>query len=462
MPLVSSLGARSGLDLEGIVKATLEAERIPKQNRLDQQEGRLQVELSAVGEMRSVLSKLQDAAEKLTEGSLFTAMKASVKQPESGDVVTVESTEDAGTGNFDISVMQLAKGSRAVSADGAFASSDDEVNTNAGSLTFGAGDESFTLNIEAGSSLEDIRKAINASEDNFGVTADIINTGDQAKLVFRSNVSGEGNNLTVTNDNAEFDAISTQANGGGAGGMSIAAADEATDAIIEIDGIQATNDTNVFENVIQGSTITAVKETEGTETAKLSIARDDSGVQTSIDNFVKAYNGVVASLNEIGGEDSMLQGDSTVRSLKGQLNNILTSTFGDEQTLFDLGFGLDDNGKLEQENPVTNVSDVLKNNPAALESVMGGENGLASRMETFLNGYVGAGGSLQLRKDTITESLDRVTESREDLKLRMESMEETLRAKYQALDSLVGQLQNRGNAVSAQLSNLPGFTRDND
>lgn len=119
MPLVSSLGARSGLDTEGIVSATLEAERVPKQNRLDQQEGRLQVELSAVGEMRSVLSKLQDAAEKLTEGSLFTAMKASVKQPESGDVVTVESTEDAGTGSFDISVMQLAKGSRAVSADGA-------------------------------------------------------------------------------------------------------------------------------------------------------------------------------------------------------------------------------------------------------------------------------------------------------------------------------------------------------
>lgn len=464
MPLVSSIGARSGLDLEGIIKATLEAERVPKTNRLDQQEGRLQVELSAVGEMRSVLSKLQEASEKLSEGSLFSAMKASVKQPESGDVITVESTEDAGVGNFDISVTQLAKGSRAVSADGAFADSDTEVNTNAGSLTFGAGEESFTLDIEAGSSLEDIRKAINSSEDNFGVTADIINTGDQAKLVFRSNVSGEGNNLTVTNDNAEFDAISTQANGGapGTGGMSIADADKATDAIIEIDGIQARNDTNTFEDVIQGSTITAVKESEGTETARLSIARDDEGVAKSVDAFVKAYNGAISSLNEIGGENSMLQGDATVRSLKSQLNNILTSTFGDGETLFDLGFGLDENGKLEQENPVTSVSDVLKDNPAALKSVLGGENGLASRLDSFLEGYVSGGGSLELRKDTIDESLVRVKESREDLKLRMESMEETLRSKYQALDSLVGQLQSRGNSVSAQLANLPGFTRDND
>jgi flagellar hook-associated protein 2 len=44
----------------------------------------------------------------------------------------------------------------------------------------------------------------------------------------------------------------------------------------------------------------------------------------------------------------------------------------------------------------------------------------------------------------------------------MESLRETLNSKYQALDSLVGQLQSRGNAVTAQLANLPGFTRDND
>ncbi|WP_286823483.1 MULTISPECIES: flagellar filament capping protein FliD [unclassified Idiomarina] len=463
MPLVSSTGARSGLDLEGIIKATLEAERVPKTNRLDQQEGRLQVELSAVGEMRSVLSKLQDASEKLSGGDLFSAMKASIKQPESGDVVTVESTDDAGAGDFNISVTQLAKGSRAVSADGAFADSDTEVNTNAGSLTFGAGDNSFTLDIEAGSSLEDIRKAVNSSQDNFGVTADIINTGTEAKLVFRSSVSGAGNDLTVTNDNAEFDAISTQANGGGAGGMAIADADKATDAIIEIDGIQARNDTNTFEDVIQGSTITAVKESEDAETAKLSIARDEDGIKKSIDAFVKAYNGVVGSLNEMGGENSMLQGDATIRSLKGQLNDVLTSTFGEGgESLFDLGFGMDEDGKLEAENPVTSFSDVLKDNPAALESVFGGENGLASRMDSFLDGYVKGGGSLEMRKDSIDQSLDRVTKSREDLALRMESMEETLRAKYQALDQLVGQLQSRGNSVSAQLANLPGFTRNND
>jgi len=194
----------------------------------------------------------------------------------------------------------------------------------------------------------------------------------------------------------------------------------------------------------------------------LSIARDDAGVQKSIDSFVKAYNSTVDLLSEIGGENSMMQGDATVRSLKSQLNNVLTSTFGEGQTLFDLGFGLDNDGRLQQENPVTNVKDVLAADPSALQNVIGGENGMAARMETLLDGYVSAGGSLQLRRDSINESLDRVEESRESLELRMESLRETLNSKYQALDSLVGQLQSRGNAVSAQLANLPGFTRDND
>jgi flagellar hook-associated protein 2 len=462
MPLISSTGARSGLDLEGIIKATLEAERVPEQNRLNQREGRLSVELSAVGEMKSVLSKLQESLEKLADPKLFSTMAADVTQPESGDIIKVTSSETAAAGNFDIAVKQLAEGSRAESTAGAFTASTDVVSASGGQLTFGAGDKTFTLDVAAGSTLEELRTAINESTDNFGVTANIINTGTEAKLVFTSDVTGLGNDLTVTNDNAELDAVSTVANAGGAGGMSIAAGDEAKDAQIEIDGILATSDSNTFTDVIQGSTITALSESAGTETAKLSIANDSDGVKSTIDGFVKAYNSVVDSLAEMNGEGSQLQGDATVRGLKNQLNSVLTSTFGDGKTLFDLGFGLDNDGKLTQKNPVTDVDKMFAENPGAFATVLGGENGLAAKLESFTETYVGAGGVLETRRDSINDSLDRVTENRETLARRMESLEETLRAKYQALDSLVGQLRDRGNYISAQLSNLPGFTRDND
>jgi len=461
MPLVTSTGARSGLDLEGIIKATLDATRVPKQNRLDQQEGRLQVELSAVGEMKSTLSKLQDAAASLKDMSLYNSMKASVSQPESGKVVTVESSETASKGTFDIAVSQLANGSRAVSVDGAFADSQAVVSASGGTLSFGAGEESFDLQIDAGATLEDIRNAINESEDNFGVTANIINTGAEAKLVFSSEISGAGNDLVVSNDNAELDSISTVSTGATAG-MAIATEDQATDAVITVDGIQARSDTNTFTDVIQGSTITAVKASEGAETATLSVARDDGGVQKQIDAFVKAYNGVAGSLNQMGAEGSSLQGDATVRALQGQLNDMLMSSMGGGRTLFDLGFGLDNEGKLTQENPVTSVSEQLEQNPNLFESVLGGDNGLAGRFDTALQTYVQSGGSLDARRDSIRESIDRVGESREALQQRLEGLEETLRSKYQALDSLVGQLRDRGNYVNSQLSNLPGFTRNDD
>lgn len=459
MPLVTSTGARSGLDLESIIKATLDATRIPKQNRLDQQEGRLQVELSAVGEMKSTLSKLQDAAEALKDTSLYNSMKASVTQPESGKVATVESSETASKGTFELFVSQLAQGSRAVSADGAFADSQAVVSAAGGTLTFGAGEESFELQVEAGATLEEIRNAINESEDNFGVTANIINTGSEAKLVFSSDISGAGNDLVVSNDNAELDSISTVPTGATAG-MTIAVKDQATDAVIEVDGIEARSDTNTFTDVIQGSTITAVKPSEGTETATLSIARDDGGVKKQIDAFVKAYNGVVSSLSEMGAEGSSLQGDATVRALQGQLNDMIMSSMGGGRSLFDLGFGLDNEGKLTQENPVTSVAEQLEQNPGLFESVIGGEDGLAGRFDTALQTYVQSGGSLDARRDSIRESIDRVGESREALQRRLSGLEETLRSKYQALDSLVGQLRDRGNYVSSQLSNLPGFTRN--
>ena len=66
------------------------------------------------------------------------------------------------------------------------------------------------------------------------MTANIINTGTESKLVLTSNVSGTGNDLVITNDNAELDNISTVANAGGAGGIAIAAGNEAKDAAIKL------------------------------------------------------------------------------------------------------------------------------------------------------------------------------------------------------------------------------------
>ena len=217
MPLITSAGIGSGLDLESIISASVDAENVPKMNAFAAKDEALQVELSAIGEVKSALSKLQDTIEKLADPDNFNKRVANITQPTSddGDLISVTPTSDISPGDFKIEVVEIAQGSRAVSGDGLFASNEDVVSASGGTLTFSAGpDNTFDLTMDAGATLSDLRDAINDSDSNFGVTANIINTGTESKLVLTSTVTGTGNDLVITNDNDELDSVSTVANGG--------------------------------------------------------------------------------------------------------------------------------------------------------------------------------------------------------------------------------------------------------
>ena len=60
---------------------------------------------------------------------------------------------------------------------GCFSSSSDTLlSSGTGSLTFSVGSDSFSIDVDATTTLTDLRELINNSEDNFGVTANIIET----------------------------------------------------------------------------------------------------------------------------------------------------------------------------------------------------------------------------------------------------------------------------------------------
>lgn len=466
MPLFTSAGVGSGLDLESIISSTLQATNQPKQAQFQRQESQYETELSALGAVKSALSKFDDVVNKLSDRDLFDKRVAKLTQPESGDLIRFSSEDNSSSGSFNVEVLQLAQGSRAVSADGAFTSSDQIVNTSDSTLSFAAGDKSFDLTIAANSTLEDIRRQINDSADNFGVTANIINTGSEAKLVFNSSVTGVGNDLTVTNDNAELDGLSTQAFGGGAGGMTIAADDQATDAQIEIDGILATSSSNTFTDVIQGSTITALKESENNETTQVDINRDREGVSKLIDEFIQAYNAVVDIMDKATafdpqtGDSAPLNADSTMRGLKNQMVNVLTSNVegaGDFSNLFDVGLSLNKDGKLEKTNLVRSVNEAMDQDFAAFGEIFSSENGVASRFEGLMNNYIDSRGAITFREEALNEQLDRLEEDRLDHEYRMQQLEGRLREKYSGLDVMLAQMQSTQSYLSAQLGNLPGF-----
>ena len=64
----------SGLDVEAIVTALVDADIAPKTNSLDRRETDLKAEFSAIGSLKSVLSDLDKSLTDLKDGSAFDLM----------------------------------------------------------------------------------------------------------------------------------------------------------------------------------------------------------------------------------------------------------------------------------------------------------------------------------------------------------------------------------------------------
>lgn len=481
MSSINFLGAASGLPLDELVTTFVNVERETKMARITKTKNTLNASLSGVGQLKSSLSSFLDAAKKLTSESLM-ARKVTVTQPEENKTfIQATAKNTAAASNFDIKVNQLAKGSRLESADNSFANANAVIATSDSELTFEAGDRSFTVAVTAGMTLNELRLRINESADNFGVNANILNTGTTAgtKLVLTSNVTGGGNDLVVSNNNDELDVLSTVPTGASAG-LSLTAA--AQDAEIELDGIAVRSSTNVFEDAVQDISLTVVATTPTGKNAALSIATDKKAAEDNIQGFIRSYNALVDQVTSLtrgrvmGADGSVtleggaLAGDSlprnVVNQLRGVLGAIVPGASDELNSLYSLGITLNRNGKLEiststefgGETGKTRFDKALNENYDDIAKLFGGEDGLVSKMESLITEYTKTGGILSNRQNTIQSQLRENTKASDAASRYIASYEESLRKRYAALDTLLGQMQRQQANVSAALSSLPGLT----
>lgn len=474
---IQSLGVGSGLALDDLVQQLLSAERQPKEARLNAREERNEAEISGLGQIKSKMSDFKDAVDELRSDTGINGREPTITNPsEDDDVLSAEASNSALRGTYDITVEQLATGSRITTDDGAFTSSSDAVLTSGtGSLTFDVGgSESFTINVSAGTTLTQLREAINGADDNFGVTANIIDTGTGAgpRLVFSSSETGDGNDLVITNDTgaAELDRLSTT---GGTSNISAANIEGAKNAIAYVDGIEVQSSSNEFENTIQNVSFevneVSPKDSVGDFLAtKLNIGFDKDGLDKKIRDFVDNYNSLIDEIRTLTRygeseleEDGALAGDSLLRGIQTGLasiigDNVSSSSLGG---LFQIGIEFDDEGKLEigttdfgLGSGEDRLEDALEDNFDEIAKLFtDDEEGIASRLYDFSNEYTSFSGLLSLRERAAKDIRDEIFDERETLELRMLNFEEILRDRYLNLDQTVAQLNQTGSALLASL-----------
>ena len=464
--MITSAGSASGMDFESIIAAMVEAKSASISNTTTTRKAETELELSGVGKLKSALKTFQESIEALTEGTGFNERKVTTDLTEENQYFTVTTEEDAANGNYNISVDQLAQSEK-------IAQKFDTGKTfTAGTLKFtvpGVKDENgnwttdsngteikertFEIKVEDGDTLDSLRRKIN--NNDYGVTATILNTKDGQKLVIDSGFSGDDATFKIegTGGMTDFNYDSTTNT---AGKWDVT--QHAQDAVIRVDGEEMRSDTNEFDNAISGLTITAnklsAKDDNGDViTNSVAITADNDKVTEKMQNFVNAYNTLMSTMDDLykhntytdgennydGGE---LAGDNMLRSLQNQLQNMMSSmgNGANGMNIYSMGFELESDGTISLDK--TEFKEGLTDNFNALVNMLTGDDGLLTRFDKTVEEYTKSAGILDKRTETLNMEVDRYEEEEKENALYLEEYEENLRQRYAKLDTTIANYNN--------------------
>ena len=190
------MGISSGMDINSMVSKIVDSERVPKQQRIDNERTRIDTSISAYGRLRESLDSMKNLMTNFRQEKAFA-----VRTVESTDegLVSATATTEAIAGKYAIDVLQLAQ-SHKVASDVL----SEDIKFGPGKLQISLGDKSFDVQVSDRSRLIEVVRGINGADKNPGVRASIINDVEGPRLIVASNQSGSDQqiNINVDSDSA--------------------------------------------------------------------------------------------------------------------------------------------------------------------------------------------------------------------------------------------------------------------
>lgn len=452
---LTATGMGSGLDISNIVKVLVDAEKTPKEAMFNKTEDSIKAKVSAMGTLKSALSTFQDAVKKLQTGDALNQRKISVS---SDTYISVTADKTAQAGSFGIKVEQLAANHKIAGTN----VSDPKLPVGEGSLGFDINGKSFSVDIGATDSLATIAKKVNEASDNIGVTATVITSDAGSRLVFSSNKTGEDNQITLTATDTSGTGITDMFGTGNTTTLQ-----DAKNAVLYIDDQKVTSQSNEVKNAITGVTLN-LKDADIAKTTTIKIEQDNDAVKTNVQAFVDAYNSLATAIDKMSSYDkdkktaAALQGDSMIRSIESQLRGIASERIPTEDggsiALYDIGIKTDRYGKLSVDD--TKLNKALTEDMPSVEALFATpDKGLANRFNDLANSYVKSTGLIADRQSSYTSQQSRLADQRAAFTLKMDQLTARLTKQFNAMDLVVGQLNQQSSGLVDRLNSLPGAVK---
>jgi len=423
--MITSSGVGSGLDVESIITQLMQIEREPL-NTIEAQQNQLDIQISALGTIRSAVAELESSSAEIGDTDKFGAFEAASFDEE---VFTVDTAPGTTIENHTITVNSLAVAHQL--ASDAFVDGGDS-NITQKTYNFSSGSESFDIDIDGtNNTLFGLRDAINNASENTSISASVINLTDGSRLILSA--KNTGTDAAIVADTGLFSEITA-----------------AVDASMEIDGFTATSQSNTVTQIIPGVTLNLV----APGTTKLETTRNNDSYGELLSDFAEKYNTLVSSIDTLSEGD--LRSDGTLRNMKADLSRIFFEpiTIQDVETSpFQLGMTFDQNGNLSVNETVLNEVSI-DDTRNFIQAMTDPESGFSNRVTEVLQRYSDADGLISDKEESFDARMETLENQGDRYEYRLEQTEARLRRQFTALDTLVSQLQATSSYLTDQLSSI--------
>ena len=354
---LSALNAGSGLNVTQIVDALVDAERVPKQKKIDEAKETATVKISALGSLKNELSVFQTNTAAL-DGQIGLALSSSTSN------VTLSRTDSSLASEFShtINVASIAtsqvlnfdnggSGFSSTSADIGIDSLTIDLGTWAAGPAFTSNGTSTSLTLTTGAtSLTDVKDAINNAA--IGVTASIIEVASGSYSLMVKSTEGLENAMRITtsmsgaaNDVLKYDPENTDSFADTATEVV-----SASDAAFTIDGISVTRSSNTITDLFSGITLELdnVSASDIGTDQVISSRYSEKDALATLETVVSEVNYMLSFLKEQskpgtnGEEGGPLHGDHFIRYIENKIKNLTSTAIAgyDDEEIYLSSFGV--------------------------------------------------------------------------------------------------------------------------
>jgi flagellar hook-associated protein 2 len=450
----STLLNGSGIDVASLVSQVLSIQSGGLQ-LLQQQQTDLQTQAGLLTGVNSDLSNLASAVNALT--NVLGPLSSVSAQSSQTSVLTASAQSSSGQssavpGTHTVVVSTLASQSTL------YTDSITDANTsilpqNAGSADLqiqigGASGQTRDVAISPGSNdtLTSLVSYIN--NQNWGVTASVLNDVSGSRLAVYSNTAGSAGAVAVTNNTSS---LTFNPPIGG------------TDANFTVDGIPFSSNSNTVSGAIPGVTLNLLG-AYPTVQVQVSVAPDTNQISQAVASFVSAYNAVIGDINQqftvnaTTNAQGPLGSDSSLRSLQSSLLNDATYSQGSGALagLDSLGITTNDDGTLSVDS--SQLNNAISSNPGAVQSLFqnssatGFANNFAADLQNLTDPTQGII-SLDLsenrsKQQDLTNSIAHVQD-------RLNAQQQQLQTEFSRVNALLEAFPSQLQAVQLELGITP-------